>query len=212
LNWQVEYALENFKKPGPSTAEHVDGDLIRVRTGGQPDVLAAISAIETMNLATAQYYVQTHPNLEFLCAYRANCVWEGAAIAFLEASSVGWGNFGTLASAAADGNAKSASHKIFKFCDRLIRQYGRVARVDREFDRIHRVHLRSGTILRIGMVADYEPNADAVRTLWERFGPVDIVWNINPNGSLPAEAIVAGRELGAMVMKWDDLRDYLRNA
>lgn len=212
MTWQVGYALANFNKSGPSKAELVEGELIRVVTDGQPDVLAAISAAETLDQATAQYFVQTYPNLDFLCGFRATCVWEGAAITFLGASAVGWGSLGTLSSAALDGSAKTAPHKTYKFADRLIRQYGRVARVDREFDRIHRVHLRSGTTLRIGMVTDYEPNADAVRALWDRFGPVDIVWNINPNGSLTPEAIEAGRGLGARVMKWDDLREHLRTA
>ncbi|TPI21145.1 hypothetical protein FJW10_10135 [Mesorhizobium sp. B4-1-1] len=62
------------------------------------------------------------------------------------------------------------------------------------------------------MIADYEPTADAVRTLWEQFGPIDIVWNINPNGSPSPEAIAAGQELGCEVMKWDELREYLRTA
>ncbi len=212
MSWQVGYALANFNKAGQSKAELVGGELIRVVTDDRPDILAAISAAETVDQATAQHFVQTYPNLDFLCGYRATCVWEGAAIAFLEAAAVGWGSFGTLSSAALDGSAKTASHKTYKFSDRLIRQYGRIARVDREFDRIHTVYLRSGTTLRIGMVADYEPNADAVRALWDRFGPVDIVWNINPNGSPTPEAIEAGHSLGARVMKWDDLREYLRTA
>ena len=62
------------------------------------------------------------------------------------------------------------------------------------------------------MIPDYEPNANAVRDLWDRFGAVDIAWNINPNGSPSPEAIDAGKELGCEVMKWDDLKDYLRAA
>jgi hypothetical protein len=62
------------------------------------------------------------------------------------------------------------------------------------------------------MLADYEPTADAVRTLWEQFGPVDIAWNINPNGNPSAEAIDAGNELGCKVMKWDELKEYMGRA
>ncbi len=62
------------------------------------------------------------------------------------------------------------------------------------------------------MLADYEPTADAVRTLWGNFGPVEIVWNINPNGNPTPEAIGAGRELGCEVMKWDELKERLRTA
>lgn len=212
MNWQVRYALANFKNPEGSTAEFIENDLIKVVTQNQPDVLAAISADETINVATTARYREQIPNLDFLCGYRASCVWEGEAIRYLEENRVGWGNFSTLYSAALDGNANTASHKLYKFSDRLLRQYGRVKQVIREFDRIHRVSLRSGATLRIGMIAEYEPTADAVRSLWERFGPINIAWNINPNGSPSCEAIDAGRELGCEVMKWEELKDYMKSA
>lgn len=212
VNWQISYALANFAKPGRSTAEHVEDDLIKVVTQNQPDVLAAILPDETIDMATAVRYREQFPRLDFLCGYRGSCVWEGDAIRYLEENRVGWGNLGTLCSAALDGNANTSSHKVYKFSDRLLRQYRRVAQVVREFDRVHRVSLKGGVTLRIGMIADYEPTADAVRSLWARFGPVDIVWNINPNGSPSVEAVDAGRELGCEVTKWDGLKDYISKA
>ncbi|MBZ8135189.1 hypothetical protein CLD20_18080 [Afifella sp. IM 167] len=62
------------------------------------------------------------------------------------------------------------------------------------------------------MIADYEPTADAVRNLWDHFGPVDFVWNINPNGSPSPEAIDAGNELGCEVGKWEELNQRLISA
>jgi len=209
VKWQVRYALENFSASGDQIAELVEGDIIRVVTKNRPNVLAAISPDETINLEIAIHVKEQFPKLDFLCGYRSDCIWEGGAIRYLEENRVGWGSFGTLCSAALDGNASTASHKTYKFSDRLIRQYGRVASVDREFDRIHRVSLKDGRTIRIGMIAEYEPTADAVRSLWERFGPVDIVWNINPNGNPTATAVDAGRELGCEVMKWVDLKDHI---
>jgi hypothetical protein len=209
MNWQIKYALANFAKEGLSIAEYVGGDVIRIMTQDRPDVLAAVTDVRTVNQATAVQYLKQTKGLDFLCGYRKECVWEGEAIRYLNENDVGWGNFGTLCSAALDGDANSAAHKTYKFCDRLLRQYSRVAKVDREFDRIHRVTLRNGTEFRIGMIAEYEPTADEVRTLWERFGAVDIVWNINPNGTPLPEASKAARELGCEVMKWDELKDRL---
>lgn len=122
------------------------------------------------------------------------------------------GSFGTLGSAILNGNANTATHKTYKFADRLLQQYGRVVKVDREFDRVHRVTLRSGAEFRIGMIAAYEPTADEVRSLWERFGAVNIAGNINPSGTPQPEASAAGRELGCEVMKWDELKDRLSKA
>jgi hypothetical protein len=212
MNWQVKYALANIAEQPRLTAEHVEGDLIRIMPKDRPEVLAAISGAHEIDGATAAGYRERHPEMNFLCGYRTACVWHGEAITLLENAGVGWGSAGTLTSAALDGDAETASHKTYKFSDRLLRQYGRVREVVREFDRIHRVLLRSGTSLRIGMIADYDPTADAVRTLWERFGPLDIVWNINPNGSPSPEAIDAGNQLGCEVMKWEELREHLRTA
>jgi len=210
MRWQIKYALEKFARPGRSTAEHVEGDLIKVVTQNQPDVLAAISPDDTIDEAIAIRYREQFPELDFLCGYRASCVWEGSAIQYLEENRVGWGNLGTLCSAALEGNATSASHKAYKFSDRLLRQAVRVVQVVREFDRVHRVSLKGGGTLRIGMIAEYEPTADTVRSLWERFGPVDVVWNINPNSKPTDEAIDAGRELGCEVLKWDELKVLMR--
>jgi len=209
MNWQVRYALANFSKEMQFTAEHIGGDVIRIMTHDRPDVLAVITDLETVNRETAEQYREQTDGFDFLCGYRTECVWEGEAIQYLEDNRIGWGSFGTLSSAVRDGNANTATHKIYKFSDRLLRQYGRIVRVDREFDRVHRVSLRSGTEIRIGMIAAYEPTADEVRSLWERFGAVDIAWNINPNGSPLPEASAAGRELGCEVMKWDELKSHL---
>lgn len=212
MNWQIRYALASFAKERRLTAEHIGGDVIKIMVEDRPNVLAAITTVETVDQATAARYREQVEGLDFLCGYRAQCVWEGEAIHYLEENHIGWGNFGTLGSAALDGDANTASHKVYKFSDRLLRQYGRIAKVDREFDRIHRVTLHSGATFRIGMIADYEPTADEVRSLWERFGPVDIVWNINPNGTPQPEAAQAGRELGCEVMKWNELKDRLSKA
>ena len=209
MNWQVRYALANFAKPGRSTAEYLGGNLIKVLTPDQPDVLAEILPDETIDMAVAVRCREISPSMDFLCGYRTGCVWVDEAIRYLEENRVGWGNFGTLCSAASDGNANTASHKVYQFSDRLLRQYGRVKQVVREFDRVHRVFLKKGATLRIGMIAEYEPTADAVRSLWARFGPVDVAWNINPNGSPSVEAIDAGRELGCEVLKWDELKDHM---
>ena len=104
VRWQIKYALKNLAPPGRSTAEHVEGELIKVATQKKPDVLAAISPDETIDMATAIRYREQFPELDFLCGYRASCVWEGSAIRYLEENSVGWGSFGTLRSAALEGN------------------------------------------------------------------------------------------------------------
>lgn len=194
------------------SAQHVEDELIQISAKNQPDVLAAISAAYKIDVATAAEYREKYPEMDFLCGYRKTCVWPGDTIEYLQAAGIGWGSAGTLTSAALDGEANIATHKTYFFCDRLLRQYGRIQELRREYDRIYRITLKTGTMLRIGMIADYEPNAEAVRSLWDDFGPVDIIWNINPNGSPSPEAIDVGIELGCEVVKWDELKKRLRVA
>lgn len=212
MSWQVKRAIAYIAAQPRLSAQHVEGDLIRVEAENQPEVLAVISAANEIDAATAASYRERHPKMDFLCGYRKTCVWPGDTIEYLQRAGIGWGSAGTLTSAAFDGEANTASHKTYAFSDRLLRQYGPVQDVSREYDRIYRIKLKSGTVLRIGMVADYEPNADAVRSLWDDFGPVDIVWNINPNGSPSPEAVDAGTELGCEVVKWEELKERLRTS
>lgn len=212
MNWQVKYALENINKnPNRSTAEYVEKDLIRITTAEQPDVLAAISGAYTINKELTEQYVAEYPSIDFVCGYRKECVWEGEAISFLEENNIGWGNLGTLCSGAQDGNANFAEHKVYAFAARLIHQYGIVDSVVREFDRIFKVTLKGGREVRIGLIPDYEPTADNVRSLWEKFGPVDIAWNINPSGEPSTAAQQAGEELGCNVLKTQGMKAFLHS-
>jgi hypothetical protein len=212
MKWQVRYALENInnENDGRSTAEHVQNDFIKIIVIEKPDVLAVILDNYTISKDIAEEYVKENPNIDFLCGYRKECIWEGSAISYLRRNNIGWGSFGTLHSAALDGNANLAEHKVYTFATRLIHQYGIVNRVEREFDRVFQITLRNGTTVRIGLIPDYEPTADNVRTLWEMFGPVDIAWNINPSGSPCAAALKTGEDLGCKVLKTEEMKNYLQ--
>jgi len=211
VTWQVNYALENLNAGGQLAAIHLQGDTIRVIAPGQRDVVAIISADEEIDECQARRYHDQEPNLDFLCGYRKACIWHGGAIEYLRNNQIGWGTLGTLSSAALEGKVNTASHKEYFFSDRLIRQFGIVAAVNREFDRIYTIFLRSGRKIRFGMILDYEPTADSVRSLWDKFGHLDIIWNINPNGDATKAAINAAQELGCKVVKWDGMKEFLRD-
>jgi len=213
MNWQVKYALENLNRDIGKLfkAEYIESDVIKVTTKGQPEVFAHISACHEITLTIVKGYTEQFPNLDFVCGYRSNCIWNGDAIDFLRSRGVGWGNSGTLSSAIRNGDANIAEHKTWAFSSRLIHQYGIVKNAIREFDRIFMVELKSGREVRIGMIADYEPTADSVRSLVEQFGSVDIAWNINPNGQPTASSIQAGKELGCEVLKTDDLKSHMQS-
>jgi hypothetical protein len=211
MNWQVNYTLSNVQKvQGVTLAEHVRGDAIRIAARNHPDILAVISSSYTITPEVVKEYHKEFPNMDFLCGYRKECVWEGEAIKYLEENAIGWGSAGTLSSAISAGSVNTAAHKDFFFSCRLIRQLRYVKDIFREFDRIITITLASGRKLRIGMVLEYEPTADTIRSLWDRFGPVDIAWNINPNGNPTRNAMEAGKQLGCEVMKWDELKALLQ--
>lgn len=72
--------------------------------------------------------------------------------------------------------------------------------------------LSNGRAYRVGMITDYEPTADAVRTFWDRFGPVNVLWSINPNGRITTSAVEAARSLGCTIVKWEELKSLWTNS
>lgn len=189
MTWQVNYALEILGRDKSVISMEREGNAaIKIAVKNQPHVVAVISDAELIDATSASHYHATYPNMDFLCGMRKTCVWDGGAIEYVERNSIGWGSIGTLGSALPKGNVKSSSHKEFAFSDRLLRQQGNVKAVEREFDRVHTVTVKSGRKIRIGMIREYEPTSDHVRSLWDQFGPVDVAWNINPNGRITQRA------------------------
>ena len=212
MNWQVSYALENIQKNCRLvSARHIRGDAIRITKPGRPDAVAVISAAYLINFDIATQYHLEYPEMDFLCGYRKQCAWEGGAIKYLEGNNIGWGSVGTLGSAIDKGDIKTAEHKDYFFSYRLIKQMRSVTNLDREFDRVFTMKLANGRSVRVGMIVEYEPTADAIRTFWDRFGAIDIAWNINPNGHPTPNAIEAGRSLGCEVVKWEELKEILKS-
>lgn len=211
MSWQVNYALENIRRDhGVASAQQISDDAIKINVPNRPEVIAVISAEGLINAERSAQYHSSYPDIDFICGYRKECVWEGGAIKYLEGKSVGWGSFGTLGSAIRMGDVKTAAHKDYFFSYRLIRQIRSVSNLNREFDRVFTMTLANGRSVRVGMIMEYEPTADAIRTFWDRFGPINFAWNINPNGNPTPNAIEAGQSLGCEVVKWEELREILR--
>ncbi|WP_415916607.1 hypothetical protein SE336_00750 [Xanthomonas arboricola] len=212
MSWQVNYALENIRKShGMESAQQISDDAIKIIIPNRSEAIAVISEKQLINTEAAAQYHANYPAIDFLCGYRKECAWEGKAIEYLESKSVGWGSAGTLGSAIHAGNIKTAAHKHYFFSYRLIRQIKSVSNLSREFDRVFTMTLANGRSVRVGMITEYEPTADAIRTFWDRFGPINIAWNINPNGDPTSNAIEAGRSLGCEVVKWEELRKILQS-
>lgn len=212
MNWQVKYALKNIndcpnKRLG--SAKHVTGDAIRIYIHDRPDTLAIISASEEITLEIVKHYHEQFPNLDFICGYRKECVWTGESINYLSGARIGWGTAGTLYSALEDNNVNTAAHKDYSFSYRIITQTKVVKNIKREFDRVFIIDLANGHKLRVGMLLEYEVTADAVRSFWDKFSRVDVMWCINPHAKLTSNALEAGRELHCGVMKWDEFKELI---
>jgi hypothetical protein len=213
VSWQVNYALENIhKNHGAGSAQQIGDDAIKITMPNRPEAIAVISAGQLITTEMATQYHANYPPMDFLCGYRKECAWEGGAIRYLESKGIGWGNAGTLGSAIYTGDIKTAAHKEYFFSYRLIRQMKSISNLNREYDRVFTMKLANGRSVRVGMITEYEPTADAIRTFWDRFGPINIAWNINPNGNPTPNAIEAGRSLGCEVVKWEELREILQRS
>lgn len=212
MNWQVKFAIENIQKSDRiNSVEHIHDDAIKIELRDGSEVTVVISAAYKITAEEISKYHQDFPSMSFLCGYRKECIWEGSAIQYAKNNQIGWGNAGTLGDAIRSGRFSNAEHKHYFFSFRLIRQMSSITRLDREFDRVFSMSLKNGRTYRVGMIMEYEPTADAIRTFWDEFGPIDVAWNINPNGSPTQQAIAAGNALGCEVVKWEELKQLMRN-
>lgn len=200
MNWAIKYALENLAERDDISADLVADNVIVLRADNTPDVVAYISDAHSIEYSSVGTMAASHPEIDFICGYRKTCIWHGDAIAYLKTQSIGWGSFGTLTSALFDADANIAEHKVFRFAARAIRQMGGIV-CEREYDRIVNVTNGYGKSMRIAFAEDYDPTADVVRKLWEKFGPVDVICNINPNGRPTSGAHSAAEELGTKILK-----------
>jgi hypothetical protein len=210
--WQIKFALEYLQKNVKlNSAEYIRDDAIKIELQDGAEAIAIISASYNITRELVAQYHADFPNISFLCGYRKECIWEGGAITYAQENQIGWGNAGSLSDAVESGDFINTEHKHYFFSYRLIRQMRSTANLDREYDRVFTMSLRNGKSYRVGMIMEYEPTADAIRTFWDQFGPIDVAWNINPNGSPTQQAINAGRELGCEVVKWEDLKKLMGN-
>lgn len=212
MKWQIKFAWKNISEISKvEKVVPVGDEALKISIRDHADIIAVISEAVTITADLAVKYHSAFPNMDFLCGYRKECVWEGQAIDYLEAHSIGWGNAGTLLDAVQNGAARGLSHKHFFFSYRLLKQSRVYTKLVREFDRVFTITLNNGRVLRVGMILEYEPTADVIRSFYDRFGPIDIAWNINPNGDPTTEALKAAETLDCRVMKWDELREVLRS-
>lgn len=112
MNWQVNYALRNiWESHGAASARYFRDDAISVVMSNGSHATAIISAAYSINIELVKKYHEAFPDMEFLCGYRKECVWDGVAIKYLEANMIGWGSAGTLGSAIAKQELRTATHK-----------------------------------------------------------------------------------------------------
>lgn len=207
MNWQIKYALRSLQE-NSITAKYLGDELILISVPQQPDVLAAITDAHQVSINLAQQYRQAK-KIDFLCGYREACVWEGDAIRDLESSGIGWGNLASLLDNSLKGTANTASHKAYLFSNRLLHQYKKISSIEREFDRIYRISVGGGPLIRIAMINDYETTADTIRTMWENFGPVDVFWNINPNGRITRISTEVAKGIKCRIIPHNGMNKFL---
>lgn len=211
MKWQVKFALEYLQGNARlNSAEHMRDDAIKIELLDGSEAIAIISDTYKMTTELLAQYHEDFTNMSFLCGYRKECIWEGEAIKYAQENQIGWGNAGSLIDAVDSGDFINAEHKHYFFSYRLIRQMSSVTNLYREYDRVFTMSLGGGKSYRIGMIMEYEPTADAIRTFWDQFGPIDVAWNINPNGNPTQQAINTGKELGCEVVKWEELKQLMR--
>jgi len=199
MSWATDYAIEQIVENDEADVVKIDGSSIRLSMKNKPDVDAYICGLHEIDGTKVNRVLSTHPDIDFICGFRNSCIWHGDAIESANKNKIGWGNLGTLLSAVHDGNANAAEHKVFKWASDALKDMGGVD-VEREYDRVFNVKRSSGTTLRLVMSKEYEPSADIMRSLWKRFGPFDVVYNIDPNVQPTGGGYETAQKLGIEIL------------
>jgi hypothetical protein len=78
MSWQVNYALKYISEiPGVRTAQHLRDEAILITMPNKPEAIAVISAATLIEIDIVRQYYLEYPEMDFLCGYRKECVWEG---------------------------------------------------------------------------------------------------------------------------------------
>lgn len=137
---------------------------------------------------------------------KSSTVWQGNAIDYARQQNIAWGGMGLITNAFNTGNYSSIQKREFDFVEKGLARHSRVARLERLFDRVFRIH-RTGNLgpFTITLIDAYEMRGEEVQNAIDKYGKFDAILNTNPNSNPTGRAYAEADSVGAEIFIWRNL-------
>lgn len=191
--------------------ELIEPNSLIISTKDHPPANVLVIFEKRISAAKIGKLLEEHPERDFLCNIPTDCVWEGDALNLIAEIGIGWGGIRDLMAAIADGDTNGAQPKEYRFAERILSQHKNINHLERLYDRAFLAERSSGSELRIVILSEYELTADHVRTAWDTYGPLDIIYKTNPNGKPTKSAYDAAKALGIEVLDTKEIMKRLHS-
>jgi hypothetical protein len=197
------------EQPGVARATQLASNLVEIERNEQPSLLIGVTSVQLVSYAVIEPFIESNRHPAFVVNIPKEAVWTGEAIEALKANSIAFGGMGDLHRAIREDDPREYVFKEYAYVERRLRQHRNVKEIGRLYDRVWRVHRRSGSTLDVAISNEYDLTADEVRTAYDRYSPFDILFHTNTMGRITEEADAAAQELDIELVTSGGLFDRL---
>ncbi len=178
-----------------SRAEFLDGQVVEIYRKQDPSFIVGVVSVALVERATIEELADDN-RIEFICNIPREAAWTGEAIGLVRQHRIAFGGIGDLfAATGSKGPVRDFVRSEFEFIERIFDQHSAIARVERAYDRVYRLHRLTLPPVTVALINEYDLTADHTRTAWQRYGPFTDVLANNPNCRCTAEAKEAAKQL-----------------
>lgn len=183
---------------------------LRIARKDYPPFHAGVIAEVAVLRAHVEAALAEDRDIEIIMNVPKESKWTGDAIGAATQAGVAWGGMSELFRVAAREDVRGHERDEYRFAGRILRQFGKVAHVEREADRLWVLYRKDGLPpLRVVALNPYELTADHLRTARDRYGAFDVVFLNNPNGKATESGKAVAEDLGVPILMAGELRGWV---
>ena len=178
-----------------SRAVPLDDRVVEAHRERDPSFIVGVVSVALVGRATIAELTEDS-RIEFICNIPREAAWTGEAIHLVRQRRIAFGGISDLfAAAGRKGSVRDFVRSEFEFIERIFDQHSAIARVERVYDRVYRLHRLAQPPVTVALINEYDLTADHIRTAWQRYGPFTDVLANNPNCRCTTEAQEAAKQL-----------------
>lgn len=208
----TEWVARNLAtKDGVTNVQVIGPNTLHIERSKHPAFSAAIVSAQVVDVDTIESILEEDSSIEIVANVPKEAIWSGEAITLAKAHHAAFGSLYDLYRCLSSDIVRAYVRPEFDFVERGLLQHDMVAKLERRFDRVYRVHRHGLPPVQFVMLKEYELTADHVRTARSRYGKFDIILINDPNGKPTSDAVEAASALGMRILMWRQLLGRLNS-